>query len=69
MERERRKQSRRRDTRWEDRGKGWWEVERWWLWSYNKKGGRGKGAHLEQRGGKEEIERDSREDGRHCWGI
>lgn len=48
------------------RGKGWWEVERWRLWTCNKKGGRGKRAHLEQRGGKEEIEKDGRRDGRQC---
>ncbi len=27
------------------RGKGWWEVERWRLWSCNKKGGTEKGAY------------------------
>lgn len=26
-------------------------------------------VHLELRGGKEEIERDGRRDGRHFWGI
>lgn len=36
------------------RGKGRWELERWRLCSCNKKGG----IHLEQRKGKEEIERD-----------
>lgn len=27
------------------RGKRWWEVERWQLWSCNKKGGRGEAAY------------------------
>lgn len=58
MERQSEKQSRGRDTRWEEEEKG---GGRWW--SYNKRGGRGKRAHLERWGGKQEIKRDGRRDG------